>query len=264
MGIPMPIPLVYPYKATANDGADLRLSLRGVDRYLHLADGVLPVVVGAAGAKPTWLAEECWVEAEELPSGHRGDGVYSGVKTRNIVAALLRGMEHLQEAHRYEGDVLYMNDDFILMEPREDVLRLRGGSWAQFRGWLSRWEKNPEMAWYVESTRATDRMLRDARLLTPLTNWETHAPMWMEAARAKGLLRALLCQPVDAMAFPRTMYGNLIGYPGQRTYHAADPWLGGLSTVGMSWVSVNEEATAKAMRALVEGRLKAASRWERT
>lgn len=234
--------LVYPWKPTDDDGAELRLSLRSVDAHLHLPSSLVPVVAGAD--RPSWYRGE-WVSVPTV----EGESPVMNM-TRNLVAAL----------ENCDGDVLLMNDDFLLLGHREDVLPLHGTPWRDHVRCLPEWDADPSMGWYADATRATDAVLR--HLPNPVS-WETHVPMWLDAASAIGLFRGLTQRP--ACPLPRSLYGNVVGYGEHvRVYEGHDPLVlmaAGLH-LGSSWISVNEVKTSKGVLALARARLKRASRWE--
>lgn len=249
------IPLIYTYRHTADDGRELRWSLRSVDQNLHLRDmgPVCPVVVG--DEKPSWLDERVFVPSP--PEARRDPGVH---RVSNQVHNFIAGIRHLYESGMPAMKFLLMNDDFILLEHRHDVLNLHHIDWATFARNVERTGR--DMEWYRVATRATSKWVQHCP--EPRYSWELHAPMWMKLDRASALFHSMVAnEPADAMPFPRTTYGCLVGYPDEEIVLGWDP-LSLSRSMGTSWISTNEDKTRVGLFEMVSRRLTRPSRWEVT
>lgn len=252
------VALVYPYKhRPQDDGEELRLSLRSVETYLHLTGvtDVMPVVVGTT--PPTWLDPSCFVRSEGEIDG--GDAT----KTHNTVRAVLNGLRHIavpRDGANLAAECLYMNDDFVLLEPRTDVLDLWNADTEEI--WRNVNRVHSSMAWWREGMTAARTWCTRAGIAGPL-NWEMHLPMWLRRDRAGDLCSALLTQTPDPVKVPflRTTYGNLVGY--DRPVYPARDVLATDHSYGSSWISLHDTYSRKWLFRETMLRLPAPSRWER-
>ena len=166
---------------------ELRYSLRSLRNLPHGK-------VWIAGYKPRWVSDE----VGHIPAPKMG-GPHANAKA-NLRAAC----EHPDVSETF----VYMNDDFFVMQPHEQLPTMH-------RGLLSALVKAGIMAsGYNRAMKQTLELLQKRGIAEPLM-YDLHAPMLVSKA---GMLEAL-----DACSAPtiqeRTLYGNLQAVGGEKRHN---------------------------------------------
>lgn len=236
--------LLYAYKATEDDGMELRYSLRSVERNLHVGD--LDVMV--VGDKPSWFVE-----------GHHVEGNPTQDKPTNMLWNVREACDRLWEWG--VDKAIYLSDDYLLMYPQEDVLPVAHGPLDKFVS-STYIKTKPKDDWYRVAIEQTQRYLHRAGCLEPLS-FEMHHPLPLDTARAGAVLSSFI--GVMPAPFWRTIYGNLVGF--ERPVRVAQDGLYfGQSPmkIGTPWVSAIPTAWEAHMERRARRMFREPSRWEST
>jgi len=204
---------VISYRQTENDGEDLRYCLRSIERNLLDLSGVV-----LAGDRPSWFL------------GEHVDGVQSLGKTQNVARTVLAGVRRAR-ALGYER-VLYLADDYFLMEPQAEVVQGHRGPLERHlaqteRGMGKTW-------WYSISLRNTFDFLK---AYPGAFSWELHRPLWLDTEKAERILTVIAESGHDV--FWRTVYATMAGEVG---YEMRDGRLETPLPLGVSWLSSDERS----------------------
>lgn len=201
--------LIIPHILGPADSVELRYCLRSVEANLH--DGEHRLVL--AGQCPPWLKPDEFVPVEMDPKNAK-------------VASIRNGVRAACEVLADEQSALYLDDDYYLLEPAEDVLPLYWGNLADHAQRMQR--RHGRDFWLAKAHAATLLYLHPTESLS----WELHRPLPLEPAQALDIL-----PDGDAPFLWRSLYGNLADHYRQ-TYQAYD---GKVETVrppmGSTWLS---------------------------
>lgn len=179
------------YVVRPGDGnSPLRYSLRSLVNLPHRR-------VWLAGHRPTWVSHEV---------GHvatvQGNDRFAN-STRNLEAAA----SHPEVAERF----VYMNDDFYVMEPVDEIPLLHRARVHRFAAHLrAKWGREYP---YLTGMLRTGELLASLGIDDPLC-YEVHTPMMMTKTR---LLEALDIGYGTRPLHKRTLYGNLFHDPAEST-----------------------------------------------
>lgn len=233
--------LLYAYKATEDDGEELRYSLRSVEKNLHMG----PLLVTVVGDRPSW-----W-RYNFIPGNPTDD------KATNMLWNIAEATKSLWE----DGvdEVIYLSDDYLLMFPQEDIIPITYGDLADHIAEFRRF-KGPD-DWYRIAIERTQELLHHAGTLEPLS-FERHLPMPLDTAKASKILAPFSTRE-GPKPFWRTMYGNLAGFdrPVRKSqdglYYGQSP-----VRIGTPWVSAIPSAWEAHMRRRAHRMFPRPSRWE--
>lgn len=236
--------LLYAYKANDLDGEELRYSLRSITENLHMGE----VEVMIVGDKPSWFCRGHFVEGNPFDE-------YGPRNTFHNIATASKVLADWGVA-----DAIYLDDDYLLMYPQEDVIPVSQGPWEpyvkrMFRG-------RPKDNWWRVGAENTTALLRAAGISDPLS-FEMHHPLPIRTDAAATVLAQVLRERVDAMPFWRTTYGNLVGF--ERPVRIAKDGLyygGSPVKIGLPWVSAIPSQWEAHMRRRAEKAFRSPSRWE--
>lgn len=170
----------------------LRYSLRSIEQ--HTPVGRVWVV----GYKPKWIHGVGYLPTNQSRS-----------KWENSTANLLTACLHDEVAESF----VYMNDDFYVVEPVDDIEPLHRGPVADVLD-----QYTYTRGHYVAGMRETARLLASLGVKRPLS-YELHVPMLIERA---AMVEAMHAATDRKYVFPmtalhkRTLYGNLRGVGGRQ------------------------------------------------
>lgn len=238
--------LMYAYKATEDDGEELRYSLRSVEQNLHMPDLNVMIV----GDRPSWFK-----------GGMHVPGNPSEDKPFNMLYNSVEGSRALTELGVSEA--IYLSDDHLLMFPQEDVMPLSWGTLDEHVRYYRRIKAHGD--WYREAIQETQRLVdRDTYLGKDALSFELHMPLPFYPEDLVGALDRYL-KPEEGRPLPfwRTMYGNLVGYrrdvrfTQDGLYYGQSPM-----RIGTPWVSAIPSQWEAHMRRRASRMFREPSRWE--
>lgn len=228
--------LLYLYQSEPHDGAELRHSLRSVEKHLHLPDLTVTVV----GDRPAWLTGVNHVPAENIHS----------TKAANMAYKTWLGCCELEGVPE---QVFYMEDDYILLHEQSSVEAVYWGDLAVHIREVERFHRRG--FWMSEAMRASLRYLGDH---PAPQSWEVHLPTPVVPADARPLIEPLARTGYPALA--RSVWGTLTltGQPGRDfRYEGTEPARS--SATAPAWVSTDDVVPRRIAEALPEP-----SRWEKS
>lgn len=167
----------------------LRYSLRSIE--VHFPVGRVWIV----GYKPSWVTG-----VEYLPT------MQAGTKWQNSTSNMLTACLHDEIAESF----VYMNDDFYVVEPVDEVEPLNRGTVDQVLEYY-----HYARGRYVAGMRRTREILTELGVDEPLS-YELHLPMVIHREPMVEAIR-LASEVADSLGalHKRTLYGNLAGVGGR-------------------------------------------------
>lgn len=231
--------LVIPY--ALDDGEQLKYTLRSIDTNLHLGD--LQIVV--TGDRPEVLNDTITY----LP------GNFEETKILRITGNVLRAASELAGEKR----VLFVDDDYLLMEPATEVLN--GYRMETLEEQVQGMIRGMGREWYL--TQAMQATLHACRSMSVPLSWDIHRPLWFNPDSAQPLLESIMKMKVTPTW--RSMYGN---FARTEADGPAFPMRDGIfqgayRPIGLSWLSSDEESWAGPFGRRVKQMFTTPSRWER-
>lgn len=170
---------------TGDDNEELRYSLRSLANLPHNR-------VWIVGHKPAWVTG-----VGHLPTNQAGSRFYNS--TLNLRTAC--------ESGQVSDKFIYMNDDFFVMRPLDEVPTLHRGLVADV------FAATPVDSPYRRGIRATSRLLAKLGHDEPLS-YELHVPMVIHRQRMLETLE--IGRQVHGVLHKRTLYGNYWGVGGEQ------------------------------------------------
>lgn len=230
--------LLYLYKAEETDGAELRLSLRSIQRYLQMPD----IEVMLVGDKPSWISGVHHVEGNPTPD-----------KVHNMIWNVAEGCRHL----RGENEVYFLADDYMLLDPTDSILPVCWGPLDEHVEHVVRGKGKVD--WYSRALLNTHSLLKRAGISKALS-FEMHRPLPLCPEDAAKCLDSVL--KTRDLPFWRTTYGNLVGYD-QPVHRGRDGlFFGNRTPLGLPWVSTAPETWDKPIGRRISALFPEPSRWE--
>jgi len=232
---------LYCYKDDGHDGQELRYSLRSLETYWQ--DEIDITIVGPL---PSWMTGVTQVEPRT-----------DSVSVHNVLTGVLRGARNLLE--RGIEEAVYMDDDYVLMDPADKVFPIYVSRWDTF--YLKRnrlWEN--DFQWFLNAMDVTQRIV--GKFPGSLC-FEAHRPMPFEPERAVKLLSNFEDISGEKSPFWRSTYGNL-ALPREAAVLARDVRAVPSFKPGSAWASTD---AGKSFDGAVAKKLQqwfpTPSRWER-
>lgn len=234
--------LLIPYKKGLNEAAELRYSLRSLEKNLHLPELELAIVGDPA---PAWLKPDVHIPLEADPALG---------KAANISRAVWLASRHLVSTYGFE-DAIYLDDDYFLLDPANSVMHVHGGPLDDH---LERCVKHLSKGhWFTEAMSQTYSALVNE--MPNLTTFELHRPLPIDLDEVNELLEAIQGKEI----FWRTWYGNM-STDAMRAVEGTDGrYIGRSLPVGIPWVSSEDAAWASWLGKKLAMQFPVESRWER-
>jgi hypothetical protein len=230
--------LIYSYKDDGNDGHDLKMSLRSIERHLHLPIDEVVIV----GDCPSWFTRGTYYLRKQyaaLPG-------YVNVM-RNVAFA-----GSMFEA---EDDAIYLDDDYLLLDHVESVPLVYKSLLTEHLREVRR--SKPVGHWYRDAFEETARIFQHR---PEANSWELHRPMPIKPWSVYETLIPYL-NGSSVRPFWRMLAGNLAAWPDVPVYRALDVRGERSAPVGSAWVSSDADRAGPWLRHVHE-RFGDPSRWE--
>lgn len=235
---------LYTYRDDGQDGAELKYSLRSLERFWA---GDLPVIT-VVGEAPRWLRDAHLVWSVQEPG--------ESTKVRNVLRSMHEASRYLASLGVTEA--IYMADDYILTDPIDSVVPTWKSDWDSYYGVRNRlWE--PGIEWLTTAMEATNTWVAGR---PDAVCYELHRPMPIDPRACARLLERFLLMPVDRAPLWRSLYGNLVGY--EKALQAADVRVkpSGQFPAGTPWMSTDQKFWDK-IGPKLEQAFPKPSRWEK-
>lgn len=223
-------------------GEELRYSLRSIQQNLLHSDIQLMMV---GDEPPAWLMPDEWVR------GNLSTSTSTGAR---IMENVLRGVQKLQDIAKdvHLGDVIYIDDDYFLLDPTSEVLVCDRGT---LQDHVAKCQRDLRRGhWFTDTLYNTYAQL-SLRGDVPLS-FELHRPLPIDI----DLVYETLSDAPENV-FWRSWYGN--GVCEESTFARDGRYVGRSMPLGVPWISSEDEAWEAWIAKKITPMFPTASRWER-
>ena len=238
--------LICSYKAGGTEAVELRYALRSIEQNLHGNGGLRLILVGDPA--PEWLRPDDNLVGNPYADDPNGNVAYNVKRACELIVS--------EDPAYWDGgeQILYMDDDYFLMDPTSDVLQVNAGRLSQHVAKCRRDLRKGH--WFTERLENTYRQLERMTDSEPLVSMEIHRPM---VIFPRPFLSAMEEMPSGVMW--RSWYGNVTGHTG--VFARDGRYVGRSFPIGVPWVSSEDRAWAEWMGRKIAVMFPTPSRWEK-